>query len=71
LLTASLALCFYISPEIVIFPGYSSSNFGDEILKSSPEISDLQNWVHPAIDDAIPSIKLSSVMSVVFLMAQD
>ena len=71
MLSFSLALCFYVSPKIVIFSWLCSSNLGNQILKSSPKINFFKNWVHPTIDNAISSIKLSSMMPVVFLMTQN
>jgi hypothetical protein len=71
LLDFSLAFGFYVSPEIVIFSWLGSSHLGDEILKSSPEINFFKNGIHPSINDAISSIKLSSMMPMMFLMTQD
>lgn len=71
LLYFSLAFSFNVSPEIIILSWLSSSDLGYEILKSSPKINFLQNGIHPPINDAISIIKLSSMMSVMFLMTQD
>ena len=71
LLDFSLALDFYVSPEIIIFSWYGSCDFCDQVLNSSPKISFFKNWIHPSINDAISSIELSCMMSVVFLMAQN
>ena len=52
-------------------PGYSSSEFSDEIFSFFPEIDFFQKWVHPAINDAITSIKLPCVVSMVLLVAEN
>lgn len=67
----SLFLGFDSSPEVIVFSWNSAGSFCYELFKSSPEINFLKNWIHPSINDTIPSIKLTCMMSMMFLMIKD
>jgi hypothetical protein len=66
-----LIFVFNISPKIVILSWNSPSHFSDEEFCLFPKINFFQKWVHPAINDAITSIELACMVSMMFFMAQN
>lgn len=60
-----------MSPIDIVFSGDITGVFGDECLKSPPEVYLLENGVHPAVDDAVISVEIALMMLVMFLVADD